>query len=101
MEAMDDTQQFEKTTVDVLNRHTNALNQIERAITAAAQKKTPVRGLKEIYKEIADSAHACETTVDYYEDEEAMSEPVRTALGRLLQDIKTCAMALVLHANIA
>jgi hypothetical protein len=91
-----DAFEYKQKTINVLNGHTNELNRMEHAITAAAESKGPIPNVKEVYKELSDAAQECATTLDYYDEENPLPLELRIAMGRLLDDIKTCTSALLL-----
>jgi uncharacterized protein with PhoU and TrkA domain len=89
-------EEFATKSVQALNSHVNELESMAETILEAAQSKTAIPNLKEIFNEISDAAHECGSLVEYY-GEEPMPEKVRRAIVSVQQEIRDCTGALIVH----
>ena len=92
-----DNEEFETKTLNVLKGHVKELDHMEAAITAAAKAKANIPNLKEILKELSDTATECWQTLDHYDNADPLPESVRMAVVHVQQAVSSCTSALVLH----
>jgi hypothetical protein len=90
-------EEFETKTLNVLRGHAKELDHMETVITAAAKTKSDIPNLKDILKELSDTAMECRQTLDYYDETEPLPDVIRLALVRVQGAVGSCTSALVLH----
>ena len=89
-------QEFETKTIKVLKGHLMELDRMETVITAAAKSRVNIPNLREILKQLSDTASECRETLDFYEAKH-LPDSVRIALADVQQAVSVCCSALVLH----
>ena len=92
-----DNEEFDTKTLNVLKGHAKELDHMEAAITAAAKSKANIPNLKDILKELSDTASECWQILDHYDNTDPLPESVRMALVYVQQAVSACTSALVLH----
>jgi hypothetical protein len=90
-------EEFKTKSINVLKGHAKELDSMEMVISAAAKKKTDIPNLKDILKELSDTATECQQTLDYYDETEPLPDVVRLALVRVQEAVGLCTSALVHH----
>jgi hypothetical protein len=90
-------QEFETKTLNVLKGHAKELDHMETAITASSKAKANIPNLKDVLKELSETATECRQTLDHYDETDPLPDSVRLALVRVQEAVGSCASALVLH----
>jgi hypothetical protein len=94
--------EFGKETIQVLNSHAAELDSMYRAVMAAAQNRTEILNIKDIFQEMAESSKECDEVLEiYYGDEDPLPSGVRRAIQRVQDGLFNCASALVAYTAIA
>jgi hypothetical protein len=84
--------------IQVLNSHASELDSMCRAVMAAAQNRTEILNIKEIFQEMAESSKECDEVLEiYYGDEDPLPSDVRRAIQRVQDGLFNCASALVAY----
>jgi hypothetical protein len=90
-------EEFKTKSINVLKGNARELDHMEAVITAAAKKKTDIPNLKDILKELSDTATECRRILAYYDETEPLPDVVRLALVRVQEAVGSCTSALVHH----
>jgi hypothetical protein len=89
-------------TIQVLNSHAAELDSMYRGVMAAAQNRTEILNIKDIFEEMAESSKECDEVLEiYYGDEDPLPSDVRRAIQRVQDGLFNCASALVAYTTIA
>jgi hypothetical protein len=90
-------EEFKTKSINVLKGNARELDHMEAVITAAAKKKADIPNLKDILKELSDTATECRQILDYYDETGPLPDVVRLALVRVQAAVGSCTSALVHH----
>jgi hypothetical protein len=90
-------EEFKTKTVNVMRAHANELDSMEEVIVAATKADIQIPNLKEIFKEISDTAQECQETLNFYDEDDPLPKEVRVAMKRAQEALNHCASALVLY----
>ncbi len=93
---------FVRETIQTLNSHAAELDSIYRAVMAAAENRTEIPNVKDIFKEMAEASRECDELLEiYYGDEDPLLPDVRRAIQRVQDGLSNCASAFVAYMEIA
>ena len=93
---------FVRETIQALNSHAAELDSIYRAVMAAAENRTEIPNVKDIFKEMAEASRECDEMLEiYYGDEDPLLPDGRRAVQRVLDGLSNCASAFVAYMTIA
>jgi hypothetical protein len=91
--------EYRTKSINVLNGHANELNSMHDRLFEAAKARKAIPNLKDIFKEMSDTATECAQLLEFYETEE-MPKDVRLAMKRVQTELGHCASAFVLYMAI-
>ena len=92
-----DANEFKQKTLNALKSHASELDSMESAITNAAEKRSQIPNLKEVFIELGEAAEECGSTLEYYDANDLPVE-VRDAIVLVQERISACAGALLLYS---
>ena len=93
---------FVRETIQALNSHAAELDSMYRGVMAAAQNRTQIPNIKEIFQEMADASKECDEMLEIYiGDDDPLPADVRRAIQRIQDGLFNCANALVAYMAIA
>jgi hypothetical protein len=85
-----------------LNSHASELDSMYRGVMAAAQNRTEIPNIKDIFQEMADASKECDEMLEIYlGDDDPLPADVRRAIQRVQDGLYNCASALVAYMTIA
>jgi len=89
-------------TVQALNSRAAELDSMYRVVLAAANDRTEIPNIKDIFQEMAEASRECDELLEiYFGDDDPLSPDVRRALQRVLDGLSNCANAFVAYMAIA
>ena len=90
---MDDAD-FGRETIQALNSHAAELDSMCRGVLAAANNRTEIPNVKDIFQEMAEASRECDEVLEIYVgDEDPLPPDVRRAIQRLQAGLSNCARA--------
>jgi len=93
---------FARETIQALNSHAAELDSMYRAVITAAENRTEIPNVKEIFKEMAEASRECDEMLEiYFGDEDPLSPDMRRAIQRIQDGLSNCASAFVAYMSIA
>lgn len=93
---------FARQTIQVLNSHAAELDSMYRGVVAAAENRTEIPNVKDIFKQMAEASRECDEILEiYYGDEDPLLPDVRRAIQRVQDGLSNCASAFVAYMAIA
>jgi hypothetical protein len=93
---------FVRETIQALNSHAAELDSMCRGVIAAAQNRTEIPNIKDIFQEMAEASRECDEMLEiYYGDEDPLQPDVRRAIQRVQDGLSNCASAFVAYMAIA
>jgi hypothetical protein len=93
---------FVRENIQELNSHTAELDSMYRAVMAAANNRTEIPNIKDIFQEMAEASKGCDEILEiYYGEEDPLPPEVRRAIQRVVDGLSNCANALVAYMAIA
>jgi len=85
---------FVREPIQALNSHAAELDSMYRVVMAAAQNRTEIPNVKDIFKEMAEASRDCDEMLEiYYGDNDPLLPDVRRAIQRVLDGLSNCASA--------
>jgi len=94
--------QFVRETIQALNSHAPELDSMYRGEMAAAENRTEIPNVRDIFKEMAEASRECDEMLEiYYGDEDPLLPDVRRAIQRVQDGLSNCASAFVEYMAIA
>src|SRR5438874_4210402 len=98
---MDDAD-FVRETIQALNSQAAELDSMYRGVMAAAENRTEIPNVKDIFKEMAEASRECDEMLEiYYGDEDPLLPDVSRAIQRVQDGLSNCASAFVAYMAIA
>ena len=98
---MDDAD-FGKETIQALNSHAAELDSMYRGVMVAAQNRTEIPHIRDIFQEMADASKECDEMFEiYYGDDDPLPADMRRAIQRVQDGLYNCASAFVAYMAIA
>ena len=89
-------------TIQALNSHAAELDSMHRVVITAAENRTEIPNVKDIFKEMAEASRECDEMLEiYYGDEDPLPADVRRAIQRVQDGLANCANAFVAYMAIA
>lgn len=93
---------FSEETIQALNSHAVELDSMYRGVMAAAQNRTVIPNITDIFQEMADASKECDEMLEIYlGDEDPLPADVRRAMQRVQDGLYNCASAFVAYMSIA
>jgi hypothetical protein len=93
---------FSSETIQALNSHAAELDSMYRGVMAAAENRTEIPNIKDIFQEMADASKECDEMLEIYlGDGDPLPADVRRAIQRVQDGLYNCASALVAYMTIA
>jgi hypothetical protein len=93
---------FGRETIQALNSHAAELDSMYRAIMAAANGRSEIPNITDIFQEMAEAAKECDEMFEiYYGDQDPLPTDVRRAIQRVQDGLFNCASAFVAYMAIA
>lgn len=89
-------------TIQALNSHAAELDSMYRAVMAAANNRTEVPNITDIFQEMAEASKECDEILEiYYGDDDPLPPEVRRAIQRVQDGLFNCASAFVAYMSVA
>lgn len=89
-------------TIQALNSHAAELDSMYRGIMAAANNRTKIPNVRDIFQEMAEASKECDEMLEiYYGDEDPLPPDVRRAIQRVQDGLYNCASAFAAYLAIA
>jgi hypothetical protein len=93
---------FVRETIQTLNSHATELDSMHRVVMAAAEARTEIPNVKDIFKEMAEASRDCDEMLEiYFGDDDPLSPDMRRAIQRVQDGLSNCASAFVAYMAIA
>jgi hypothetical protein len=93
---------FVREPIQALNSHAAELDSMYRVVMVAAQNRTEIPNVKDIFKEMAEASRECDEMLEiYYGDNDPLLPDVRRAIQRVLDGLSNCASAFAAYTAIA
>jgi hypothetical protein len=92
---------FMRETIQTLNSHAAELDSMYRRVMAAAESRTEIPNVRDIFKEMAEASRDCDEMLEiYYGDEDPLLPDARRAIQRVQDGLSNCASAFVTYMAI-
>jgi hypothetical protein len=93
---------FVRETIQALNSHAAELDAMHRVVMAAAETRTEIPNVRDIFKEMAEASRDCDEMLEiYFGDDDSLSPDMRRAIQRVQDGLSNCASAFVAYMAIA
>jgi hypothetical protein len=93
---------FGRETIQALNSHAAELDSMYRGIMTAANNRTEIANIKDVFQEMAEASKECDEVLEIYcGDESPLPPDVRRAIQRIQDGLFNCASAFVAYLAIA
>lgn len=93
---------FGREIIQALNSHAAELDAMYRGVMAAAENRTEIPNIRDIFQEMAEASKECDAMLEiYYGDEDPLPPDVRRAFQRVQDGLFNCASAFTAYMAIA
>jgi len=93
---------FVRETIQTLNSHAAELDAMHRVVMVAAEARTEIPNVRDIFKEMAEASRDCDEMLEiYFGDDDPLSSDMRRAIQRVQDGLSNCASAFVAYMAIA
>lgn len=93
---------FGREIIQALNSHAAELDSMYRGVMAAAENRTEIPNIRDIFQEMAEASKECDEMLEiYYGDEDPLPSDVRRAIQRVQDGLYNCSSAFVAYMAIA